>query len=100
MALPRRLTSALEALTAAVETLEEAAACRLPPVRAGDDDARDMAELRDQHASLLAARAVDGDRIATLLRVNDDVGLRLERVATALRALAERQDDPSPADGD
>ncbi len=95
MDLPGRLTSALQALAAAVEHLEAATARRASRDPASEPGAT-VAELRDQHATLVAARAADGDRMAALLRVNDRVGLRLERVATALRAIAERQDGSSP----
>jgi hypothetical protein len=97
MELPRRLTSALHTLSAAVDRLEVAVARATAGAGEGSASEQELAELRGRCAELTLARAADASRAAELLRANHEVEATLERVAASLKAIAARPDRSSSA---
>ena len=98
MELPRRLTTALTTLPAAVDLREAAAERR---AKADIDQApgqQELASLRAQHAEQAVARQADAARLHALTTANSQVGARLDGIAAALRALAGDGGGASPPD--
>lgn len=98
MELPRRLTTALNTLTAAIDLLEAAAERRAKADVDQADVHQELASLRAQDAEQAAERQADASRLQALMTANSQVGARLDGIAAALRALAGDGGGASPPD--